>query len=82
MRSAASVAVKSLLQTEARLDCRSKTAGSAANAKFESASSESPAERISSSTRPVRQKRPSRRKAAAKAVRAAVVSRATWSAGA
>jgi len=71
-----------MLHTEARLECKSKTAGSAAKAKFESASSESPAERISSSRKPVRRKRPSSRKAAAEAVIAAVVSRATWNAGA
>src|SRR5262245_752154 len=82
MRSAATNAVNNMLHTDARLDCRSKTAGSAAKAKFETASNESPADRINSSRKPVRQKRPSRRKAAAEAAIAAVVSSATCSAGA
>src|SRR5207253_10771267 len=82
MRSAATSAVHNMLHTETRLDCRSKTAGSVAKAKFQSASTERPADRISSSRKPVRQKRPSRRKAAAEAAIAAVVSSATCRAGA
>jgi hypothetical protein len=38
-----------MLHAEPRLDPRSKTAGSAANAKFDTASRDNPAERISSS---------------------------------
>src|SRR5439155_1687033 len=82
MRSAATNAVNNMLHTERRLDRRSKTAGSVAKAKFQSASSERPADKISSSRNPVRQKRPSRRSAAADAAIAAVVSSATCSAGA
>src|SRR6476620_11113939 len=82
MKTAATVPVYSMPHTDARFECRPKTAGTAANAKFERARSERPAERINSSRKPVRRKRPNNRKAAAKAAIAAVVSRATWSAGA
>src|SRR6058998_2541537 len=82
MRNAATNAVNNMLHTETRLDCKSKTAGSVAKAKFPSASRKRPADRISSSRKPVRQKRPNSRKAAAEAAIAAVVSSATCSAGA
>jgi hypothetical protein len=74
--------VYNVLHTEARSEPRSKIAGTAANRKFERARMERPTERVNSSRNPVRQNRPRSRNAAAEAVIAAVVSRATCSPGA